>query len=265
MSTATRQRIDPRMADRRDGVRRARRRRTVGWLAVPVVVLLLVASAVALGRSPVLDVDRVEVVGAHRTPARLVAETAGIDRGDQMVDLDPEGAASDVADLPWIDDVRVIRDWPSAVRIEVSEREAVAVVEAASGGLLLVDATGRLLEATREQASRVMLEGVPAGEQPGGQLEAPPEVLEVAAAIGPDLEEAVASVVWHEGEARLRLRPEGMARLGGVEDLEAKLAAVLAVWGQVDDRCIETIDVRVPTAPAVTRSAGCTAAADAAQ
>ncbi len=257
MRASSRTRIDPRMADRREGVRKARRRTVVRLLAVPALLGAVAAAVIGVIRSPLLDVDRIQVAGAERTPIPDVVEAAGVERGDQMVDLDPQEAEEDVAALPWIDEARVVRDWPSTVRIEVSERVAVAVVERASGGLVLVDEAGRLLEDTEDPGGLVLLEGVGAGTEPGSRLEAPEAVLEVAAAIGPGLEEAVAAVVWQDGEAMLRLRPEGMARLGGVEDLEAKLRAVETVWAQVDTRCLAVIDVRVPTAPVVTRSGEC--------
>lgn len=230
-------------------------------MAAPTVVVAVAAAALGATRSPLLDVDRIEVTGAERTEVPQIVEASGVELGDRMVQLDPGEVEEGVAALPWIDEVRVVRDWPSTVLVDVSERVAVAVVEAASGGLLLVDAEGRLLEEVDDPGSLVLLEGVPAGAGPGARLEAPDDVLEVAAATGSELADAVAAVVWDDGEAKLRLRGEGMARLGGTEDLEAKLDALATVWAQVDTRCLGLIDVRVPTAPTVTRSGECDPAA----
>ena len=60
----------------------------------------------------------------------------------------------------------------------------------------------------------------------------------------------------------------GRARFGDGTDLDGKLQALETMLARVDLRCIDTIDVRVPSAPALTRlpppdgGAGDPAAAD---
>ena len=100
--------------------------------------------------------------------------------------------------------------------------------------------------------------------EPGAVLEAP-ELLAVAAALPAELVPAVAEVRTGEadGEVQLGLVDGGVARLGPVAggggELGDKIVAVVTVLAQVDTGCLAVLDVRVPSAPAVTRSAGCSA------
>ena len=104
------------------------------------------------------------------------------------------------------------------------------------------------------------LDGVEAPAEAGAHIDAP-ELLAVAAALPEEVRAAVAAVraAPAEGEVDLRLTGGGIARLGPTTGLGAKLVAVATVLEQVDLTCLATIDVRVPSAPAVTRAPGCAA------
>jgi cell division protein FtsQ len=246
--------IDPRLRARRIAVKRDEgRRRLRRLLAAGVVAAVLTAGAVAT-RSPLLDVDHLTVRGAGRTPVGAVVEASGIEIGDPMTDVDAGGATARIETLPWVADANVRRRWPGRVELVVTEREPVAGV-AAGERWAVVDGTGRVLEHVTEQPAGlpVLSSGAAVGE-PGTAVG--PEAadgLAVASALPPPLAERVAVVRAGEGTVRLELRPAGVVELGGIAQLEEKLLAVLTVLDDVDPAALATLDVRVPTAPVLTR------------
>jgi cell division protein FtsQ len=254
--------VDPRMRSRRIGVRREAGRRRLRRVTLVLAVLALAIGSLAAARSPVLDVDQVTVSGAHRTDVAAVVRAAGIDRGDPMVGVDPGAAAHRVERLPWVGRVRVVRAWPATVRIEVDEREPVAMIQVTEARVALVDDGGRVLaiapagfEAQPADGGPVTLTGVDGRLAEGERL--PPDAraaLAVALAARDRLPGVIASVstgldaVLVEG---------GTVRFGSADRVEDKLTAVGTVLDQVDTGCLEMLDVRVPGSPALTRNGGC--------
>ena len=196
----------PRFRARRIEVRRDEGRRRRHRLFVLVVVVALVAGAAALLRSPLTDVDRVTVVGASETPSAAVVEASTVELTDPLIDVDPGAAARLVEALPWIEQARVERLWPSSVRIEVIERVAVAQV-ATAGGWAEVDAEGHVLQIDESPApGLVQVAGARAGA-PGSVLDAGELAsLELAAQLPADLAAAVATVNIEGATLSLTLR-----------------------------------------------------------
>ncbi len=249
--------VDPRIAARREAVEvDEQRRRRLRLLTVIVLALTLVAGVVAT-RTPLFDVDRIVVAGSVETPPDEVAAAARVSHGDLLVDVDPRRAAHGVEGLPWVDAARVSAVWPDSVVIEVAERAPAAVVT--DGEVtLVVDDDGRVL-ARRDGSSpeAIGIEGLPAVE-PGAVL--PDEVrsaISLAGMLPERVRERTASVELSHGELRLRLQPRGEVRLGDGDALDEKLLALDTLLLRVDDSCLDTIDVRVASAPVLTRDAAC--------
>ena len=81
--------------------------------------------------------------------------------------------------------------------------------------------------------------------------------LKAIAALGPGARSRVtAVVVGADGALQLRLSPAIVVQLGPATDLEAKAAALTTVLGQVEQRGVTGIDVRVPSDPVVVGNRG---------
>lgn len=139
-------------ASRRPGVRSTRGRPVRGgvsrperrWL-LPVLMSLVTAVVVLLYFTPVLGVRSVRVEGAAAVPRQAVLDTAGIELGNPMLQVDSEGIRSRLGEIPEIAGSEVHLDWPSTVRLEVTERTAVAYLPAdgpGDSGVRLIDAAG---------------------------------------------------------------------------------------------------------------------------
>jgi cell division protein FtsQ len=223
-----------------------------------LLVLAVVAGFVGALRSPLLDVDRVLVTGAARTGRDTVLEAAGIRAGEQLVDVDLNGAGKRVAALPWVLHVRVSRSLDGVVRVAVEERVPVATV-AVGSGRLLVDETGRVIGPPVDgvPAGLVAIEGLEGPFSAGDQL--PPSAaaaLVVAGRLDQDLAGALQSL--RPGpDLTGRLAVGGEVLLGGTDRLSAKLRSLATVLDQVDLTCLATVDLRAPGNPVLTRAQGC--------
>ncbi len=118
---------------------------------VPVVLVVALAVLVVLGGggwlvgfSSVLDARSVQVVFS-RPPGYLsaaaVRQAAAVPLGGPLARLDTGPVASRVAALPAVDRVEVSRVYPHEVKVTVTERKPVAVLQTGSR-LTVVDADG---------------------------------------------------------------------------------------------------------------------------
>ena len=249
--------MDPRFRQRRVQVRRQEGRRRLRFLGASAAVVAAVSGAVGATRSPLLDVDRVEVKGATRTPRSDLLAASGLDASPLMTEVDVEGVARRAEALPWVERARAWRVWTNGVVIDVTERTPVAVVPAGGGGWAAVDGGGRVLEVTAARPPGLpALAGATAAGPPGSHLvPGAGDRLRVAATLPETLRSRVVEVlVVPAGEVVLRLAPPGgEVRLGRSDDLEAKLMAAATVLDKVGGAGLRVLDVRVPHAPVLTR------------
>ena len=99
-------------------------------LAVVVGVSLAVAWSAhhyAL-TSPRFAIHTVDLVGAKRTTLDGIKTDSGVSVGQNIFALDTESAERKLLENPWVAEVKMTRRLPSTLRIELSEREAAAVV-----------------------------------------------------------------------------------------------------------------------------------------
>ena len=122
--------------------RRPTRRRALlrRWMALLIVLGLVVLTVIVLF-TPVLGVRTVNVSGTSALTPEQVTLAAEVPLGTPMIRLDTDGIGARVANLSRVATVDVVRDWPSTILIEITERKPAATF-AGPGGIHLVDATG---------------------------------------------------------------------------------------------------------------------------
>ena len=254
--------IDPRIRARRIEVRRNEGRRRLRRLRALGIGCASAAFVWWLTLTPLLDVDHIRVRGADHSGSDTVRSALGIQLGDALLTADVDSAAKALVKLPWVATARVKRSWPGTVSITVVERVPVAAIAAKTGGWMLVDRGGRQL-ATQEEPALDLVRIAGRALSPDLGAIAPDQyraALDLAAAIPPSMRGAVAAV-WPQRdgslEATVALRGGGgtaVARFGVADQLEAKLVALAAVLERADLDRIRVIDLRVPSAPALTRA-----------
>lgn len=253
---AGRLRMDPRIRERRVAVRRDEGRRRLRVVMGLAGAAGLVAIAVGITRSPLLDVDEVRVVGAVHTSHHDIVRAGGLTGQPQLADVDPAEVAARLARLPWVAEARVVRHWPGDVAITVVERSAVATLPAAAGGWSIVDRTGRVLEAVAAPPAGLVQVGAPPAPAPGEQVaEAARDSLAILDALPPTLSGRVNGVTLHDdGTLDLHAVDLPVIRFGPPTQIRPKLVALATLVARADLRGVDAIDVRVPTAPVLTRT-----------
>jgi cell division septal protein FtsQ len=106
------------------------------------------AYRLALGSSH-FAVKHVELESSRRTSEAEVLERAGVRLGDNLLALDVRAAEQRLLADPWNRSVRVARKLPSTLRVQLVEREALALASL-DGGLFLVEASGEPFKAWQE-------------------------------------------------------------------------------------------------------------------
>ena len=255
-SGPARLRMDPRIRERRVAVRRDEGRRRLRILLAAAAVAGVVALAFGVTRTPLLDVDRVRVLGAASTDPATISRAAGLDRKPQLADVDPALVAERVERLPWVQEARVVRHWPGTVEVTLVERAPAATVPAVAGGWALVDRTGRVLAAAPEPPAGMVQVAAPPAPAPGEEVA--PEVrasLAVLDALPPSLSERVNGMtVAEDGTVAVHAIDLPIIHFGPPTQIRPKLVALATLVARTNLRGVKAIDVRVPTAPVLTRT-----------
>lgn len=246
--------VHPRLRARRIAVRRNEGRRRLRRLVLLVVIISLIGLGWGAVRSPLLDVDTVEVAGASRTGAEAVMAASGIEPGEPLASIDAGAAEAAVAALPWIATAEIRRDWPGTVTIEVTERTPVAVAAGHDGGWAVLDVAGRVLAVEPEPVEGLpVVMGLESLGPPGSQVADEAGALEVVAILPEALRSEVASVRARGRDLVVELRGGGEVRMGPPTSLEDKVLAVATVLEEVEVGSLAVLDVTVPSSPVVTR------------
>lgn len=257
-------RMDTRLRQRRRAVAVARRRRRRRRAVAVVGAVVLVAGAVGLARSPLFEVDRVEVRGVDGQRTEQVHDRLSGVAGTALVSVDRRARKADVVALPWVRDASLHRRPPGTLVAEVEPRRPVALIEA-RGGQWQVDADAVVVATGAEGGDGlVTVDGGDAAVAPPGERlrdDTLREAVEVVAALPRELAAVVGAVDASRPRAlALHLDAGPTARLGSADRLAAKLDALRLVLDDLAARDgerlpgIATIDVRVPDNPTVRRA-----------
>lgn len=241
---------DPRIHERRVQVAREKGRLRRRAIVVGLAVASLLLAGLALVHSSFFGARHVELEGAAHTSYPRVVAAAGLRGAPPLVDLSAAVIARRVEALPWVEKAAVALEWPSTVRIELTERTPVAVVRGGTG-YALVDRTGRVLEdlASRRAGLPYLLSSG-ALPSPGGRLSGHgPALAAVAADMPESMVNEVTALGWTRQGATVRLRDGIVALIGSPQAVGEKFVSLATVLAKADLSDIGTIDLRVPSDP----------------
>jgi cell division protein FtsQ len=203
--------------------------RTAGWLAL--VAVLLGGAGWVVGFTGVLGVRSVTVTGTRTLAASHVVEVADVRLGQPLLRVNTEAVADRVRTIPGVARVAVRRAWPSALRIVVTERTGVAVVQR-DGVPWLIDRDGVVFQrlAARPHAMPRLDVRAPGSDDPPtlaalAALSAlPAELIRQVSVVSAPTEHSVTltltgnrTVVWggpEDGAAKARVLPALLQRPG---------------------------------------------------
>ncbi len=232
---------------RRRFVRRQWARRWLAWRPVLVAVLLLGVVAGAgwlVFFSSTLAVKGVQVEGTAVLAEGRVQRAAAVPTGEPLARVDLGAVEARVRNLAPVLEVDVSRAWPDRVRIDVVEREAVAVVDQA-GVLRGVDDQGVMFRRYAVRPPGMPLLRIASGTGADALAEAARVVELLPGDISARVEYVAVSTV---DTISLRLRSGQSVQWGSAES-SAQKAEVLAV---LLEQKASAYDVSVPGQPVIT-------------
>jgi cell division protein FtsQ len=222
-----------------------RRRR---FVVLGVVVVVLLAIAYGVSRSPLLAVDTLRVKGTSHLTAEQVLDAAGVHEGDAMAWIDSGAAVTGIEAMPYVRDASLRREWPDTVRITVQERVPAAWVDGPAG-TALVDRTGRVLETVDAPPPGMpQLVGAKLVPPPGGTIDAVGAAHVAGALTGLSAAVTTSVAVTDDGIV-LQLATGPQVRMGEAAQAGVKIRAALAVLDELQDAPPSYVDVSVPTNP----------------
>lgn len=136
--------------------RKASKRRKITPFLIAVSVFIL-AAAVYLCLTMLFNVDRIVIVGNTLYEERDLIETSGIEKGDNLFEVDIAYAEDKLYSVyNYIEEVDVKRSFPNAVTVTITEAVPFSVIEEADG-YTLVSVGGKVLERGLEEVPEGML------------------------------------------------------------------------------------------------------------
>lgn len=183
--------VDRRPPQRKRPVRKERKLRDADVVYTPpkpfqrgkfllhMVTIVAVVLAVVMGMSIFFQVENVKVSGNSKYSAWEVSEAADIEMGSNLMTVSrAQISGSIIANLPYVDTVRVGIILPDTVNIEITELDVVYSVQDADGNWWLMNDTGKLIEPVNGVTAKsytqllgILVEGPEAGQQAVAQEE----------------------------------------------------------------------------------------------
>lgn len=246
--------MEPRLRQRRIGVRRAAGRRRLWWALGGAAVLVVLVAAGALLGSSLFAVDEVVITGnVYTDPTALEAIVDDL-VGTPVLLVDTSDYQARLESIPWVERARVRTRFPDRATIELTERTPEVAIAGTDGRSRVLDRFGRILAVIDGQpVALVWIDGpgvldLGAGEQaPPGYAAAGALVTKLTPTIRAALEslsvvadgsDLVMHLAWPSGPVEVRF---GSA-LGDNDQIE-KLVRLERVLSGLGDRPVSAIDV----------------------
>jgi cell division protein FtsQ len=238
--------LDPTLTRRAARPLRLRPRLLRALLAAALLALLLGAGWLWLRDSSLVRVRQVEITGAttsRESDIRAALETAARDMTTLHIREDALRAA--VRQFPAVADLRVQRDFPHRLTIEVIEHRPVATLSV-GGSRLLASGSGLILRGEKADPDlpSVVVKSAPAGERVADRRTL--SALAVAAAAPPQLLRRVERIWWGGRGMTIDLREGPDLIFGGRTEPHAKWAAAARVLAEPSAQGAVYLDLRVP-------------------
>jgi len=220
------------------------------WGTVTVAGLLLILWIIS---GPVLGIGTVTVEGytgpqkvAVQETAELVAATGSMVRvpvGDMRRALER---------FPGVVDVRVERDWPRSVMVDVTMGEPVAILAVESGGRYLLSPSGQIMGKAGTTVGLPVISV--ASPPPGGVLSAPGDraALLFVGWLQPEVAGRLRNLRFQDGRLFADLANGLELRIGPPTKLAQKAQALAAVLAQADPKALGDaayLDISNPSRP----------------
>ncbi len=235
--------------------------RSLKRLLVALVVLTVLAAgfAVWLGYfTDVCSVRGVEITGNRILDTAYIRQLSGVDSYENLLRVQVGRLERNLERDPWIREARIGRELLNTVRIDVTERVPVALVDAGGTGFL-VDPSGYVIAGVAtdqfQELPRVYAAQVPPpniGEKLSDAQVA--ECVKVIGTMPQGLRDTIAMGNPFDGRGQVFISRNGYNVVyGDARDMENKNEILEAIVADIagNNRAVAYIDVRVPDSPVI--------------
>ena len=224
-------------------------------MAVGVTVVL---------RSSFFAVQTVQIDGEARTTPGAIHDALSLGPDQALATVDIGAAEGRIAELPWVDEVKISRGWPSTLRVRIREHGPAAAVGPENGARwLVVSRHGHVLEHRLTPpvglpvlvAPRSVIDGADVGDLVAPVLDGLTLAQELPLQLDPWVE---SWVVDADGVISAELRGSATAVFGDRIDPRSQFVSLASILGgDVPRTCIRTIDLTIGDTPVVHRDEDC--------
>jgi len=216
-------------------------------------VMAVIAACSALYASSLFTITSVEVVGNRHISTAAVRALAAVPGDATLIRFPGAAVAKRVSASPWVADVSVSRVFPSGMRIRVTERVPVAIVDAGET-MWLVDRSGMVIAKPTTETSETVpvIRDVPGLDPKAGRRTSSEPLLnaiKVLTGIDSKIAETVRSVSAPSVDGVVLERNDRVEIVvGEAVDLAMKSKLALQILADQAGKVI-SIDVRVTDRP----------------
>ena len=113
------------------------------------VILLLIGVMFALLLLPCFNIKYIDTVGNEKVTHALLTEKSTVEYGENIFKLNIKKGKKQIQQIPYVETVKIRRQLPDIVFIEIEERKPIAALSAGDG-FALIDKECRILEKVPE-------------------------------------------------------------------------------------------------------------------
>lgn len=152
-------------------------------LVMQLLIVTAIVLALVMGMSVFFKVENIMVSGAHVYSEWKVVEASGLEKGDYLLTFSiPKACGKIIAELPYVDNVRIGIKLPDTVNIVIDELDVTYAIQAIDSSWWLISSEGKVIDQTDGGAAAgyTRIEGVyldsPVLGEMGVAFERPAEV-----------------------------------------------------------------------------------------
>jgi len=219
---------------------------------IAISIILVSFLAYFLGWSGLMTIDQIKVSGLSKTQkvsgltAKEVIKISGIKIGQPIARVNASSVKRKLLTLPQVSDVKVNRQLPSSVLIELKIRKIEIAVTASGGGFLVGDASG----VTFAKVKKVP-RGVPIIKTSTSKFLLS-ETLLVFQALPTKIQKRVISIDAKTRDSITFNLTQGVRIIwGGSQEQDLKLEVLNALLVDPNNKKVKNFDISSPLAPTV--------------
>ena len=226
--------------------------------------MLVVLVAVTVLEAPLFEARSVQLSGNARTNEGRIHDALAIPADQALLLYDFGAAELAVSELPWVKEVEVTRQWPSTVRVVVTERGVVAALGRPDGSeWVVISDDGVVVENRATPPANVPLivatHEIVNGTSIGESVPDAERALEVALNVPGQLDAWITTWTLDENlDLTAELVGSAEVNFGAFEDQRTQFVSLASILdGGAELTCLDRIDLSVADTPVLDRNAAC--------